>query len=76
MLPTLQEAVEHPDMTEELAEVLSTRTVNVEYKTRDGRRCELSSELHPRAALALPRAHRRPPQSTLATPAFGIGRTA
>ena len=36
MLPALQEAVEHPDMTEELAEVLSTRTVNVEYEIETG----------------------------------------
>ena len=32
MLPALAEAVEHPDMTEELAEILSTRTVDVEYR--------------------------------------------
>ena len=32
MLPALDEAVEYPDMTEELAEVLSTRAVNVEYE--------------------------------------------
>ena len=31
MLPALERAVKHPDMTEELAEILSTRTVNVEY---------------------------------------------
>ena len=31
MLPALAEAVEHPDMTEELTEVISTRTVNIEY---------------------------------------------
>ena len=36
MLPALQEAVEHPDMTEELAEVLSTHTVNVEYEIETG----------------------------------------
>ena len=32
MLPALAKAVEHPDMTPELAEVLSTPTVNVEYR--------------------------------------------
>ena len=32
MLPVLAEAVEHPDMTEELAEILSTRAVEVEYE--------------------------------------------
>ena len=32
MLPALQKAVEHPDMTEELAEILSTRVVDVEYE--------------------------------------------
>lgn len=31
MLPALQRAVEHPDMTEDLAEVLSTNVVEVEY---------------------------------------------
>ena len=32
MLPALEKAAEHPDMTEELAEVLSTPTVDVEYQ--------------------------------------------
>ena len=32
MLPVLATAVEHPDMTEDLAEVLSTPTVDVEYR--------------------------------------------
>ena len=32
MLPTLAEAVDHPDMTEELAEILSTRVVGVVYE--------------------------------------------
>ena len=32
MLPALAKAVEHPDMTEELAEILSTRVVDVEYE--------------------------------------------
>ena len=32
MLPALAEAVEHEDMTEELAEILSTRVVDVEYE--------------------------------------------
>ena len=36
MLPALAEAVEHPDMTEELAEVLSTRAVEVEYRVERG----------------------------------------
>jgi hypothetical protein len=29
-------AVEHPDMTEELAEILSTRVVDVEYEVSTG----------------------------------------
>ena len=32
MLPALRKAVEHEDMTEELAEILSTRVVKVEYR--------------------------------------------
>lgn len=32
MLENLEEAVEHPDMTEELAEVLSTSVVGVEHR--------------------------------------------
>ena len=36
MLPALRRAVEHPDMTEELAEILSTRVVNVEYRVETG----------------------------------------
>jgi hypothetical protein len=32
MLPALKEAVEHPDMTEELVEVLTTPTVDIEYR--------------------------------------------
>ena len=32
MLPALEKASEHPDMTEELAEVLSTPTVDVEHR--------------------------------------------
>ena len=32
MLPALQHAVEHPDMTKELAEILSTDTVLVKYE--------------------------------------------
>jgi hypothetical protein len=36
MLPALAEAVEHPDMTEELAEILSTRAVEVEYHVETG----------------------------------------
>jgi hypothetical protein len=36
MLPALAEAVEHPDMTEELTETLSTRSVDVEYRVETG----------------------------------------
>lgn len=36
MLPALEQAVEHPDMTEELAEILSTRSVDVEYCVETG----------------------------------------
>ena len=36
MLSALQEAVEHEDMTEDLAEVLSTRVVDVEYEVSTG----------------------------------------
>ena len=36
MLGNLERAVEHPDMTEELAEVLSTRPVKVEYRIERG----------------------------------------
>lgn len=36
MLPALRRAVEHPDMTEELAEVLSTNVVAVEYEVETG----------------------------------------
>ena len=36
MLPALTKAVEHPDMTEDLAEVLSTPTVDVEYCVETG----------------------------------------
>jgi hypothetical protein len=36
MLPALERAVEHPDMTEELAEILSTRSVNIEYEIKTG----------------------------------------
>jgi hypothetical protein len=32
MLRNLERAVNHPDMTEELADVLSTRVVNIEYR--------------------------------------------
>jgi len=31
MLPALERAVEHPDMTKELAEILSTRAVDIKY---------------------------------------------
>ncbi len=36
MLPALAEAVEHSDMTEDLAEILSTRMVEVEYRVERG----------------------------------------
>lgn len=36
MLDNLEEAVEHPDMTEELAEILSTQRVEVEYRVETG----------------------------------------
>ena len=36
MLPALEKAVEHPDMTEELAEILTTPTVDVEYQVETG----------------------------------------
>lgn len=36
MLLALDEAAEHPDMTEELAEILSTRVVEVEYEVSTG----------------------------------------
>jgi hypothetical protein len=36
VLPALQEAVDHPDMTEDLAEVLSTQAVEVEYRVETG----------------------------------------
>ena len=36
MLPALHEAVEHEDMSEELAEILSTRVVDVEYEISTG----------------------------------------
>ena len=36
MLANLERAAEHPDMTEELAEILSTPRVTVEYEVRSG----------------------------------------
>lgn len=36
MLPALEGAVEHPHMTEELAESLSTPTADVEYQIKRG----------------------------------------
>ena len=36
MLPELERAVEHPDMTEDLAEILSTSEVTVEHRTVTG----------------------------------------
>ena len=36
MLPNLERALEHPDMTEELAEVLSTSVVELEYRIESG----------------------------------------
>lgn len=34
MLRNLERAVEHPDMTEDLAEILSTSVVTVEYRVK------------------------------------------
>jgi len=36
MLPALREAIEHEDMTDELAEILSNRVVDVEYGVSTG----------------------------------------
>jgi hypothetical protein len=36
MLPALREAVGHEDMPPELAEIPSTRTVEVEYRVESG----------------------------------------
>jgi len=36
ILPALNRAVEHPDTTEELAEILTTPTVTVEYRVETG----------------------------------------
>ena len=36
MVENLERAVEHPDMTEDLAETLSTRVVEVEYRVERG----------------------------------------
>ena len=36
MLPALAKAVKHPDMTEDLAEILSTPTVKLEYEIETG----------------------------------------
>ena len=36
MLRNLERAAEHPDMTEELADVLSTTNVTVEYRVETG----------------------------------------
>ena len=36
MLPALAKAVEHEDMTEDLAEILSNRVVDVEYEVSTG----------------------------------------
>ena len=36
MLPALAKAVEHEDMTEELAEALSTRSADIEYRVETG----------------------------------------
>jgi hypothetical protein len=33
MVANLERAVEHPDMSEELAEILSTQVIEVEYET-------------------------------------------
>lgn len=36
MLANLERAADHPDMTEELAEILSTSKVRVQYEVRSG----------------------------------------
>ena len=36
MLPALEQAVKHPDMTEELAEILTTNVIEVEYQVESG----------------------------------------
>ena len=36
IIPVLEQAVECPDMTEELAEILSTPTVDMEYRVERG----------------------------------------
>jgi hypothetical protein len=36
MLPALAKAIEHPDMTEDLAAILSTPTVDVTYQVETG----------------------------------------
>jgi len=36
MLPALTKAVEHPDMTEDVAAILSTPMVDVEYGVKRG----------------------------------------
>ena len=36
MIGNLEQAVEHPDMTEELAEVLSISVIDVEYRVETG----------------------------------------
>jgi len=41
MLPALAEAIEYPDMTEELAEILSTPTVDLAYQI------EADLDVHP-----------------------------
>ncbi|WP_256684901.1 hypothetical protein [Halococcus qingdaonensis] len=59
MLPALAEAVEHPDMTEELAEILTTCVVDVEYRVeadvsvREGAR-ETSDGFHPSPGEPIP----------------------
>jgi hypothetical protein len=44
MIPNLEAAANHPDMTEELAEVLSTSTVQLEYRVESGVRINGGSE--------------------------------
>ena len=36
MLPTLERAVDHPDMTEELAAILMTSAVTIEFRVETG----------------------------------------
>lgn len=43
MIPNLERAIEHPDMTEEFAEILSTKLVRLEYRVETDVRSTTSS---------------------------------